>query len=58
MLIATVVTGNHFFVDGIAGALLAVWAFLIALWLYKRWPGYQRWLLAAARSPRLPDPAQ
>ena len=41
MLIATVATGNHFFIDGIAGALLALAAFLIARWLYYRWPAVE-----------------
>jgi membrane-associated phospholipid phosphatase len=38
MLMATVVTGNHFFIDGIAGSVLAIVAFLIAVWLYHAWP--------------------
>ncbi|HXH21233.1 MAG TPA: phosphatase PAP2 family protein [Dehalococcoidia bacterium] len=38
MLVATVVTGNHFFVDGIAGALLALAAFALAAALHRRWP--------------------
>lgn len=41
MLLATVVTGNHFFVDGIAGAALAIAAFCLASWLSPRWPGFQ-----------------
>ncbi len=49
MLLATVITGNHFFVDGIAGALLAVCAFLVAAWLYKHWPAYQQRLITTVR---------
>jgi membrane-associated phospholipid phosphatase len=46
MLIATVATGNHFFIDGIAGATLALAAFGLARWLYPRWPLIQARLLA------------
>jgi membrane-associated phospholipid phosphatase len=46
MLLATVATGNHFFIDGIAGALLALAAFLIARWLYFNWPAFQDRLVA------------
>jgi membrane-associated phospholipid phosphatase len=38
MLAATVITGNHFIVDGIFGAILCGITFLIALWLHKHWP--------------------
>ena len=38
MLAATVVTGNHFIVDGIFGSILCGITFLIALWLHKHWP--------------------
>jgi membrane-associated phospholipid phosphatase len=38
MLAATVVTGNHFFIDGIAGCVLAIAAFIAAFWLHDRWP--------------------
>jgi membrane-associated phospholipid phosphatase len=41
MLLATVVTGNHFFIDCIAGALLAVCAFVIAFWMHGNWPSMQ-----------------
>jgi membrane-associated phospholipid phosphatase len=51
MLFATVVTGNHFFIDGIAGGTLAALAFMLAFWLYARWPRYQHYLAAAL----LPD---
>lgn len=56
MLMATVVTGNHFFIDGIAGGTLALIAFLIALWLHRAWPGIQARTLAAARSLLAPRP--
>ncbi len=46
MLLATVITGNHFFIDGIAGGTLAVLAFLLAKWLYRVWPNIQARLLA------------
>ena len=48
MLIATVATGNHFFIDGIAGAMLALAAFLIARWLYYNWPAFEARLRAKA----------
>jgi membrane-associated phospholipid phosphatase len=41
MLLATVVTGNHFFIDGIAGALLALVAFWVSLLLNRKWPAFQ-----------------
>jgi len=41
MLMATVVTGNHFFIDGIAGGLLALFAFTLSLWLSRVWPRFQ-----------------
>ena len=41
MLMATVVTGNHFFIDGIAGGLLALVAFSLSLWLSRVWPSFQ-----------------
>ncbi|HWO73122.1 MAG TPA: phosphatase PAP2 family protein [Dehalococcoidia bacterium] len=46
MLLATVITGNHFFIDGIFGTLLAGAAFLLALWLQRRGPS----MAAAARA--------
>lgn len=55
MLLATVVTGNHFFIDGIAGGLLAMVAFLVALWLHRSWPAVQARFVAATgirREPR------
>jgi membrane-associated phospholipid phosphatase len=38
MWIATVITGNHFFIDGIFGTMLAAIAFLVAFWLHRNWP--------------------
>jgi membrane-associated phospholipid phosphatase len=49
MLLATVVTGNHFFIDGIAGILLALIALLVAFWLHRVWPGVQARLLTCVR---------
>jgi membrane-associated phospholipid phosphatase len=49
MLLATVVTGNHFFVDGIAGAVLALGAFAAAAWLYRHWPAIEARVLGALK---------
>jgi hypothetical protein len=49
MLMATVVTGNHFFIDGIAGGLLATLAFLVALWLHRSWPAIESRLFGIRR---------
>ncbi len=46
MLIATVATGNHFFIDGIAGGTLALIAFFIALRLHHAWPSFEERLRA------------
>ena len=51
MLMATVVTGNHFFIDGIAGGLLALAALLLAFWLHHVWPPFQERLLGRLRHP-------
>lgn len=53
MLLATVVTGNHFFVDGVAGALLAVCAFLAATWLYRSWPVIQGGTMSLLGKPKV-----
>jgi membrane-associated phospholipid phosphatase len=50
MLMATVITGNHFFIDGIFGSLLAGSAFVIAYWLHRNWPRYER-LIRSRLSP-------
>jgi membrane-associated phospholipid phosphatase len=41
MLLATVVTGNHYFVDGVAGALLCLTGFGLALYLHGHWPSFE-----------------
>jgi membrane-associated phospholipid phosphatase len=38
MLAATVITGNHYIIDGIFGSLLCGITFLMALWLHRHWP--------------------
>ena len=50
MLLATVVTGNHFFIDGFAGGTLACIAFLVAIWLNRTWPRLQERAVARLRS--------
>ncbi len=50
MMIATVATGNHYFIDGIAGAALGLSAFMIAAWLQPRWPGAQERALTFVRT--------
>jgi membrane-associated phospholipid phosphatase len=37
MLAATVITGNHYIIDGIFGSILCGITFLIALWLNRNW---------------------
>src|SRR5687768_15096299 len=37
MWLATIITGNHFFIDGIFGTILAGTAFLVAFWLHGNW---------------------
>ena len=41
MWIATVITGNHFIIDGLFGTILAVIGFASALWLSRNWPEIQ-----------------
>jgi membrane-associated phospholipid phosphatase len=41
MWLATVITGNHFFIDGLFGTILAGIAFLVAFWLHRHWPDLQ-----------------
>jgi membrane-associated phospholipid phosphatase len=52
MFLATIVTGNHFFVDGIAGLFLAAAAFIIAFWPHDRWPALQSRIAARLRRLR------
>jgi membrane-associated phospholipid phosphatase len=56
MLVATVVTGNHFFIDGVAGGILALSALLIAFWLHRTWPHIEA-RLERLRKPRPAAPA-
>jgi membrane-associated phospholipid phosphatase len=37
MLAATVITGNHFIIDGVFGSILCAITFVIALWLHRHW---------------------
>jgi membrane-associated phospholipid phosphatase len=41
MWIATVITGNHFIIDGLFGTILAGIGFICALWLNRNWPALQ-----------------
>ena len=41
MLAATVITGNHFIIDGIFGVIICASTFLFALWLHKHWPAIE-----------------
>jgi len=41
MWIATVITGNHFIIDGLFGTILAGIGFICALWLSRNWPELQ-----------------
>lgn len=52
MLLATVITGNHFFIDGIFGSLLCGIAFLVALWLHRNWPDIEAALKSHLRGWR------
>ena len=52
MLAATVITGNHFIIDGIFGSILCGITFLIALWLHKHWPEVSVMLKARYRGLR------
>jgi hypothetical protein len=52
MFFATVITGNHFFIDGIFGTMLCGIAFLVALWLNRNWPEIDASIRARLRSLR------
>ena len=41
MWIATIITGNHFIIDGLFGTTLAAIGFISALWLNRNWPDIQ-----------------
>jgi membrane-associated phospholipid phosphatase len=58
MWLATVITGNHFFIDGLFGTILAGIAFLVAFWLQSHWPDLQALLRERVRCLlRLPETA-
>jgi membrane-associated phospholipid phosphatase len=50
MWIATVITGNHFIIDGLFGTILAGIGFICALWLNRNWPELQAALKQGLRS--------
>lgn len=52
MWIATVITGNHFIIDGLFGTLLAGIGFVSALWLNRNWPDIQTALRLKLRGLR------
>jgi membrane-associated phospholipid phosphatase len=52
MLAATVITGNHYIIDGIFGAILCSITFLVALWLHANWPAIDGTLKARWRQLR------
>lgn len=52
MLAATVITGNHFIVDGIFGAILCGVTFLVAMWLHRHWPAVSAGLRGRVRQLR------
>jgi membrane-associated phospholipid phosphatase len=37
MSISTVTTGWHYVIDGIGGLVVAVFAQLVAVWIFRRW---------------------
>ena len=58
MWIATVITGNHFIIDGLFGTILAAIGFISALWLSRNWPGLQSALRQKLQGlRRRPEPA-
>ena len=52
MWFATVITGNHFFIDGVFGTILAAIGFIAAVWLNRNWPEIQPVLLMKLRGLR------
>jgi len=52
MWIATVITGNHFIIDGLFGTILAAIGFVSALWLNRNWPEIQTALRQKLRGLR------
>jgi membrane-associated phospholipid phosphatase len=57
MLAATVITGNHYIVDGIFGSVLCGVTFLLALWLHSHWPDIDAGLKARFGQRRSSAPA-
>ncbi len=58
MWIATIITGNHFIIDGLFGVILAGIGFACALWLSHNWPAIQAELRSKRRGlRRLPEAA-
>ena len=53
MWIATVITGNHFIIDGLFGTILAGIAFIVAVWLNRNWPEIQPVLAQRLRRRKL-----
>jgi len=49
MWFATVITGNHFFIDGVFGTILAGIAFITAVWLNRHWAELQSMLRVSLR---------
>lgn len=52
MWLATIITGNHFIIDGMFGSMLVMIAFLIVIWLNRHWPELQSFLREKAYSLR------
>jgi membrane-associated phospholipid phosphatase len=56
MFFSTVVTGNHYFFDGVAGLLVASAGILMALGIEKRFGGPERSLPRLRRDTTEPAP--
>jgi membrane-associated phospholipid phosphatase len=52
MWLATIITGNHFIIDGLFGTILAGIGFVSALWLNRNWPEMQAALRQKLRELR------
>ena len=57
MLAATVITGNHYIIDGIFGSILCGVTFLVALWLHRHWPEVREIIAARRHQLRSPSPS-
>ncbi len=55
--LAITLTGNHFFLDAVAGGMLAVAAFAVMELGIRRWPVYKAWVLETFRAPQMGDRA-